>query len=294
MDLRGIYPALLSTFKDDYSFDYDNLRALLRSLLKAGVDGFYVGGSSSELFALSHEERKKSMEIAREEAPGKAVIAHIGAMNPEDAKDLARHARACGCDAISAIPPFYCKYSWEETAAYYRTLLDASGLPMFLYNIPAFTGVSLSAAQYRELLKTGQIAGVKHTCHNLYELERLKTANPGGVILSGYDEIFCPSQVMGAEGCIGTSVNAFPEYYLKMSAYLAKGDLPAARKVQTEMNTLLEVFMESNFFAATKHVVTLRGVPTGGCRPPFQPLTVAQKERIGKAYELCEKNMANL
>ena len=294
MELRGIYPALLSTFRDDFSFDFDNLRKLVRMLVKRNVHGFYAGGSSSELFALTLEERKKAVEITREEADGKPVIVHVGAMNPEDAKALARHAGECGCQAISAIPPFYCKYTWAETATYYRGLMEASGLKMFLYNIPAFTGVSLSTAGYKELLETGMVAGVKHTCHNLYELERLKNAYPEGIVLSGYDEIFSASQLMGAEGCIGTSVNAFPEYYQKIDGYLKKGDNGSARKVQTEMNNLLEVFMEVNFFAAVKHIVSFQGVCTGNCRPPFLPLTPEQKMRLEEAYLRCEKNMASL
>lgn len=294
MELRGIYPALLSTFRDDFTFDFDKLRQLVRMLVKRNVHGFYAGGSSSELFALTLDERKKAVEITREESGGKPVIVHVGAMSAVDAKELARHAGQCGCQAISAIPPFYCKYTWDETAAYYRSLMDASGLKMFLYNIPAFTGVSLSTAAYKDLLKTGMVAGVKHTCHNLYELERLKNAHPEGIVLSGYDEIFSPSQIMGAEGCIGTSVNAFPEYYQKMAAYLKQANIPAAQKVQTEMNNLLEVFMEVNFFAAVKHIVSIQGVPTGNCRPPFQPLTPEQKKRLEEAYRKCEKNMASL
>lgn len=294
MELRGIYPALLSTFADDLSFNYDNLRKLVRKLVKQDVHGFYAGGSSAELFALTLDERKRAVEVIREEADGKPVIVHVGAMNAADARELARHAGETGCAAISAIPPFYCKYTWEETADYYRTLMDASGLTMFLYNIPAFTGVSLSPENYRELLKTGQVAGVKHTCINMFELERLKAANPSGIILAGYDEIFSASQIMGAEGCIGTGVNAFPHYFQKIDAYLKQGEISSAQKVQSEMNSLIEVLIDVGFFAAVKHLVTFQGIATGPCRPPFKPITAAQKKRLETAYVQCEKNMASL
>lgn len=217
MSLRGIYPALMSTFNRDLSFNFDNLRKLLRRLKEKKVRGFYVGGSSSELFSLTMEERKKIVEVAKEESGVDcSVIVHVGAMNPVDAQDLARHAAAFGCDAISAIPPFYGNYSWEETAAFYRGLIDASGLDIFLYNIPAFTGVSLKVEQYQELLSTGKIAGVKHTSKDLFELERLKAASPEAIILSGYDEVFCAGQILGADGCIGSSLNVIPEYYQDM------------------------------------------------------------------------------
>lgn len=294
MSLRGIFPALMSPFNQDYSYNYDNLRIVARNLKNRNVHGFYVGGSSSEMMSLTIEERKRAVEIVKEEAGDRLVIVHVGAMNPVDAQELARHARECDCDAISAIPPFYGKYSWNEISAYYRSLMKASGLKLLLYNIPAFTGVSLQADQYRELVSTGMVAGVKHTSKDLFELERLKSAHPDGVILSGYDEIFCGAQIMGADGCIGSSVNAFPEYYQTMDAHFQSGNNGAAYRVQSELNFLLEVLMKTGFFPALKHLLCFLGMPVGNCRPPFMEISTEQKREVEKAYLQCDANMKTL
>ncbi|MDR1520325.1 MAG: dihydrodipicolinate synthase family protein [Planctomycetota bacterium] len=295
MDLQGIYPALMSPFKGDFGLDFDTLRLLVRKLVAKDVRGFYLCGTSGELFALTVAERKRIVETVREEAGGKSVIVHVGAMNANDAKELAKHAAASGCDAISAIPPFYCKYTKDEVTAYYRSLMDASGLKMFLYNIPAFTGVNLDVAYYRELLCTGSVAGVKHTSHNLFEMERLRAAYPEGVVLSGYDEVFCGAQVMGATGCIGTSVNALPGCFQKIAGYLGAGDVAAALRVQSELNTLIAAFLDTgNFFACVKHALTLQGIPMGACRPPFLPLSEAQKKTVGEVYARCEENVQSM
>lgn len=293
MDLRGIYPALVSAFKKDGSFDFDMLRRLIRDLIGKKVRGFYVGGSSSELFSLTLAERKQIMEIAREEAGTScAVIAHVGAMNPAEAKELARHAKAAGCDAISAIPPFYGKYSWAETAAYYLGLVEASGLKMFLYNIPAFTGVSLSVEGYRELAATGGIAGLKHTCHNLYEMDRFREASPEGAILIGHDEIFAAALAMGADGIIGAGVNLFPVHYRRIHAYMEAGNHAAARLVQSAINDLFETFMEIGFFPSVKHLLRHRGFDVGDCRPPVLPLRAEQRKRLEESYGRCERKTA--
>ncbi len=295
MGLHGIYPALMTPFRNDSSLDYDSLRLLARRLAATDVRGFYLCGTSGELFALTVAERKRIVETVREEAAGKAAIVHVGAMNAMDARELAKHAGQCGCDAISAIPPFYCKYTRAETFAYYTSLMEASGLKMFLYNIPAFTGVSLDVQFYRDLLATGGVAGVKHTSHNLFELERLRCANPDGVVLSGYDEVFCGAQLMGAGGCIGTTVNAFPELFVKMSTCLKAGDNAAALKVQNVLNSLIDALLNTgSFFACVKHVLSLQGVPAGDCRPPFLPLTDAQKKLVEDAYARCRADMRGL
>jgi Dihydrodipicolinate synthase/N-acetylneuraminate lyase len=294
VSLCGIYPALLSPFTQDGSFNFDMLRKLVQHLAKQKVRGFYIGGSSSELFALTMAERKKMMEIVREESGSCSVIAHIGAMSAADAQDLARHAKAIGCDAISAIPPFYGKYSWDETAAYYRGLIEAGDLPFFLYNIPAFTGVNLPVKVYKDLLATGRVAGIKHTSYNLFEMERLKAANPDGIVLIGHDEIFCPAAAVGADGIIGTSVNVFPEYYQNMDRYLKANNLVAARSIQSTLNALLEVFMEIGFFPSTKHVLKYRGFDVGDCRQPVLPIEDVQKRRLENAFDLCQQGMSRI
>lgn len=291
MSLQGIFPALMSPFNSDHSYNWDHLRLVVRRLKSKNVHGFYVGGSSAELMSLTIEERTRAVEVVKEEAGDRLVIVHVGAMNPFDAQKLARHARECECDAISAIPPFYGKYSWREISAYYRSLMDASGLKFLLYNIPAFTGVSLQADQYRELLSTGMVAGVKHTSKDLFELERLKSTHPDGVLLSGYDELFCGAQVMGADGCIGSSVNAFPEYYQTIDAHLKSGNNTAAYRVQKELNSLLEVLAKVGFFPALKHLLCFLDMPVGNCRPPFLEITAEQKKGVEKAYLQCDANM---
>ncbi len=295
MDFRGIYPALMSTFGKDGAFDFAVLRKLVARLAGTGVRGFYIGGSSSELFSLTLDERKQIMEVVREEAgTERAVIAHVGAMSVADAKELARHAKASGCDAISAIPPFYGKDSGEETAAYYRGLIDASGLEIFLYNIPAFTGVSLSVKGYREMAAEGGVAGVKHTAYNLYEMDRLKAANPKGTVLYGHDEAVCGALAMGADGAIGTTVNDFPEYYLRIDAYIRAKNLAAARQTQSAMNELLEHFMDLGYFRSAKHILRYTGIDAGDCRPPVLPLAQEQRKRLEEAYDRCESAMKRI
>lgn len=291
MPLGGIYAALLSPFDANHRVAHGKLRMLVRHLVKKGVDGFYVGGSSSELFSLTIDERKREAELVRKEAAGSKMIVHVGAMRVDDAVELAKHAAKCGADAISAIPPFYGNYTWDEIAAYYRALIDASGLGLFLYNIPSFTGVSLKVSQYRQLLATGGVAGIKHTSHNMFELNRFKAANPEGVVLSGYDEVFCGAQIMGADGCIGCGVNAVPEHFAAMAALLRDGRFDAAMRIQNELNALFETFMDIGFFPSVKYALSLQGIDVGECRPPILPLTDKQKARLETAFKRFEKNM---
>ncbi|HRT81904.1 MAG TPA: dihydrodipicolinate synthase family protein, partial [Oscillospiraceae bacterium] len=67
MKFEGIIPALITPLNDDYSVNYDSVRALTNRLIDKGVNGFYVCGSTGESFLLEKEERMKVLETVVEE-----------------------------------------------------------------------------------------------------------------------------------------------------------------------------------------------------------------------------------
>jgi len=86
----------------------------IESLIAAGVGGLYVCGGTGEWLLLSPTVRRQMAEVAigavAERVP---VVVHISAATTEQAVELARHARASGADAISAVPPFYYGYPFR-------------------------------------------------------------------------------------------------------------------------------------------------------------------------------------
>lgn len=285
MELRGVYPALVSPFKSDLSFDYDALKRLVSETKQRGAHGFYVCGSTAETFSLSVEEREKALETVIDAAAGSPVIAHIGILNPVDLKRLARHAARVGAAAVSSVPPFYFKHSEAEIDAYYMDIIEASGLPVILYNIPMFTGVTLNKDNCARLFATGKVAGIKHTSHNLYDLERLKAAFPESILLSGHDEDFCPAQLMGAKGCIGSTLNIMPERFAEMYRLLSEGKHAEAMRVQRGVNDVIDAMQRVGFFGALKYILELQGIPAGETRRPLLPLDDEQKTATRKIYD---------
>ena len=106
--MKGIIPALVTPFDDRGEVNTSSLRALVNKLIGEGVGGFYVCGSTGEGLLLEEQERKQILETVVEESNGSVpVIAHVGALSTKQAVRLAVHARECGADAVSSIPPLY-------------------------------------------------------------------------------------------------------------------------------------------------------------------------------------------
>ena len=86
----------------------ERVRALAEHLIRKGVKGVYVGGSSGECIYQSVDDRKRTLENVMAVAKGRiTVIAHVACNNTRDSVELARHAESLGVDAIAAIPPIY-------------------------------------------------------------------------------------------------------------------------------------------------------------------------------------------
>jgi N-acetylneuraminate lyase len=194
--------------------------------------------------------------------------------------ELSRHAKAHGADAVSAVPPFFFKYSFEEIIRYYLDIVEASSMPLILYNIPMFSGISFTHANSRVLFEHPLIVGIKHTAQDLYALERIRSAYPSLLIFNGFDEVFLAGLSMGANALIGSTANFMAQKFIRIKELFDQGKISEAMQVQNSVNEIVEVFAEVGVFRAVKYAVSLMGFECGNCRRPFLPLAEKQKTLI--------------
>lgn len=287
-ELKGIYSALITPYCQDGSVNYREIRRMVRSQADRGLTGFYVCGSTGEAFLLTLEERKKILEAVAGEVGGQAkIIAHVGNIGSALTEDLARHAKACGVDAVSAITPFYYQFSSQEIVSYYEDLANAVELPTVVYHFPGQTGVSLSPGQLDELAKNPYIAGVKFTSLDLFTLERIKQNHPELCVFNGHDEVLAYGLEAGADGGIGSTYNIMPQLYRELYDSFENGDRAQAQRLQHKANDVIAVLCKYGAVQGVKAVLELQGFQCGACRKPFRPLSkeaVKELENCCKAY----------
>ncbi len=238
-NLKGIFPALLTPFDSQGKIEYSSLRKLIDLNIKKGVTGFYVNGSTSEVFLLDCDERLKLMETVAEHVNGRVrLIAHVGAISTDQAVMLAKHACALGIDAISSVAPFYYNFSMDEITRYYLDIAGASTVPVLVYNIPAFSGVNMTFESLARLLQDPRILGIKHTSSDFYLLERIKHCFPDRLVYNGYDEMFLSGLIAGADGAIGSTFNVIVEKLIRILNLFNTGDLLVLRLSKPALITL--------------------------------------------------------
>jgi len=271
MDISGsIFAAMLTPFSEDGSIAPDAIPALVDYILGNGVHGLYASGSSGESVMQSREERALLLrELAAYAKDKCTLIAHVGAASTGDAVALAKLAGDNGFKAVSAVPPYYYKHKYEDIAAYYKAIADASGLPLVIYNIPALSGTDIPTAKLLELMEDDRIVGVKFTATDLFQFSDLRRSAPGKKFYFGTDEMFLGAAAIGCDGGIGSTYNLIGDVYLGIEKAVSEGDIEKARSLQYKANDLIKILLEAGVVPGLKHALNRLGVPVGLCRAPF-------------------------
>lgn len=285
--MKGIYSALLGVFDSDGEVDAQGVHELVRHNIEVcHVDGLYVNGSTGENFLMTTEAKKRVFKAAAEAANGEVhLIAHVGSNVLEEVLDLADYAAELGYDAISAVTPFYYKFSVEEIKGYYRTIASQSRLPLVAYYIPALTGVQLSVEDIEEILRIPNVIGVKFTSNDFFMLERLRSALTDKLIFSGYDEMLFSAAVLGTDGAIGSTYNIIGHWAKQVMEAVQKNDLATARTMQHHMNVVIHAMIKSGIYSTLKALAGLYGVSIGDCKAPMRRTTDAQREAAKNIFD---------
>ncbi|WP_188456612.1 N-acetylneuraminate lyase [Virgibacillus oceani] len=280
--MKGIFSALLVPFDENGAIKEQGLREVVRQNIdQQQVDGLYVNGSSGENFMLSTEQKKAIFKIVSEENNGAVkLIAQVGSINLDEAVDLGKYATELGYDSLSAVTPFYYKFTFEEIKNYYETIIDATGNNMIIYAIPALTGVSMDLAQFDELFQNEKVIGVKYTDGNFYLLERLRKRYPNKLIYSGFDEMLIYGVISGVDGAIGSTFNINGKRAKQIMELCHEGKVDEAYEVQHVTNDIIEKVLDLGLYQTLKEVLYIKGIDAGTCKKPMSPLDASKKDAV--------------
>ena len=282
--MNGIFTALLTPFKDDYSINEASLKKLVEFNLEKGINGFYVGGSTGEGLIMTTEERKEVFRIVKEAAGDKVpLIAHCGSISTDEAISMAKTAEALGYDAVSAVAPLYYGFSFPAIRKYYDDIVSSVNIPMVVYNFPGGSGVTFTADYAAEMFKDERYMGIKHTSSDLYTLHQFKQKIDRPVtIFNGFDEMCLGGLAMGADGAIGSTYNFMGDKFIRIYNEFKAGNIEKAQEIQTEANEIIAEMIKYTVLPCEKAIMTHLGIDCGPCRRPFLPLTKEANEAMAR------------
>ncbi len=284
---RGVFPAIITPFKEDGSLDEEGLRRNIEYLQKSGIAGIVPCGTTGESATLTFEEHKKVVEIAVDCAKV-PVIAGTGSNNTREAIELTRHAADAGADAALLITPYYNKPNDRGMFEHFKTIAEKCDIPIVLYNVPKRTGIDLKPDMVARLSKIKNIMAVKEASGSPGQVAQIieQTRGSGFSVLSGDDDLTLPLMALGASGVVSVVANVAPKKTVAMVDAMLSGNLEAARKLHYELLPLVRaMFLETNPIPV-KTAHKLMGLAAGPLRLPLAALA-PEKEKI--LAEILEK-----
>ena len=239
---QGIIPAFYACYDEEGNISTKGVEDLTHYLVKKGVKGVYVGGSSGECIYQSVEERKIVLEHVVKAAEGKlTIIAHVACNNTKDSKVLAAHAESLGVDAIAAIPPIYFHLPEYAIAEYWNDISSAAPNTDFvIYNIPQLAGVALTMPLFHKMLENPNVAAVKNSSMPVQDIQMFKMdGGEGFTVFNGPDEQLVSGLAMGADGGIGGTYGVMPELFLKIFKLTKQGEIKKAQEIQYAADAII-------------------------------------------------------
>ena len=277
---KGVFPALITPLTKEEKLNVPALEKLLTYEMNAGANGFYIGGATGEGLLLDLPERKKLCEKSIEFiGADKSKIVHITDINFRNTIELAKHAEACGADAISSIAPIYFKYDENDIYNYYKAIAESVNIPLIIYYTVA-AGVNISTDLFCRLFEIDNITGVKWTSSNYYELIKLRERCPDANIFNGPDEMLICGLSAGADGGIGSTYNVM--YPLIRGIYddFRGGNMAGALEKQKKADKIINVMLRYSVIPVCKMILEEMGIEVGNASFPMTRYTKEEREKI--------------
>ena len=264
-----------------------HLRDNVLRVVRDGLDGVVVAGSTGESALLDPDEQRRLVAWVRDVLPDQRwLVAGTGAESTRQAVALTRAAGAEGADAVLVRPPSYysAAVSPASVVEYYRAVADASPIPVLVYNIPKYTHLPIAAAQLQQLASHPNIVGVKDSSGDVKNLAAYRAAVPRWSVLVGSGSLLYAALELGCDGgilavaCFAAGLSA------GIFAAFRAGDRARAGSLQERLIPLDKEIVARLGPAGVKAAMDAvgGGLYGGPVRSPLAPLEAADRERVAK------------
>ncbi len=263
---QGIIVPLINPCDDKDNLDQDALLRHYEHMSACDLRGYYINGGTGDAFNLTQEERLAIAEllVPAIKKDNKTAIVHVGQTDMREALVLAEQACSLGADAVASIPP---AKDFPEIEKYYRALAE-SGLPVIVYVIPKLTGIQMGMAEIRRLLNIPAVAGCKISDWHVFLIRQISNEFPEKIVYSGFDELLLPGLLYGADGAIGTFINLFPNFYLKVYEAVQDEKIDKVRNLCEAFSDFLALAWKNGVFNSFEEIIYRRGIAKRCFRQP--------------------------
>lgn len=285
----GVYSLLLTPFNEDRTIDYKAYEQYVQWQASKKPQHLFAVCGSSEMAALTLDEREELAKLAVKNANGVSVFATAN-MEPSWLAQVeeVKRMEATGVDGLVFVTKGYGNND-EREVAYLSELAMQTKLPLLLYEFPGCQPHLMSGNAYEQLVKTGRFVGIKDTTCTMDGINSKIAVQGESNVLQANMPFLYDSFVAGARGVVATPTSCGAHLFVKIWDEVVRGDFEAAKKTHEHI-ILLDNAIDSGFCASAKYLVSLQGVPMNWYTRGGASLSKARINSIDVWYRWAKEN----
>jgi 4-hydroxy-tetrahydrodipicolinate synthase len=280
---KGTGVALVTPFNHKEAIDFESLDRLVNHCIEGGVNYLVVMGTTGENPVLSNAEK---LDVLRAVLVANAnrvpVVYGVGGNNTRALAEELRNMDLEGVSAVLSVSPYYNKPSQEGIYQHFKTLSEASNLPIILYNVPGRTGSNMTATTTLRLAHDfDNIIAIKEASGDLNQVMKIINDRPEDfLVISGDDNLTLPMLALGGDGVISVSGQAFPAVFTEMVQQGLAGNINAARPLHYRLFELTNMLFEEGNPGGVKTALDLQNIMEPYMRQPLWAISYELRRRL--------------
>ncbi len=280
---KGIFAPLTTPFEND-NISIEKLQKNIHKYNEFSLSGYVISGSTAESVYLSDDEVEKLVKAAIEASSSdKQIIAGTAKESTNITLEFSNRIADLGIDATLIRTPSYFKtlMTQEALKKHYCTIADQSKVPLIIYHIPRYTGLSLTSELLAELSKHEMIAGIKDSSGNMGFLDRvIPLLDSSFDFLLGAGSMLYPGLMMGSSGGVLALADVAPAQCAHLYNLFLEKRWDEAKQLQHDLVHLNQTLTVEHGIPAIKYALDLVGFYGGPCRPPLLEINDVDKLKI--------------
>ena len=304
MKLTGLIPPMVTPLDEKRRLDKKGTKNMVNHLLKGGVDGIFLLGTTGEgphlSYAIREELAKTVCGLVKGRVP---VLVGITETDMDDAVAFAVRCKAHGAAAVVAAPPYYFKLTQAECVAWFTEMADRLPLPLVVYDMPAHTDTVIEPATIAKLAAHSNIIAMKDSSSIIALFNKFRIAlEPYAEKFSlfmGPDEAMGEAVLLGADGGVCTGANLWPAQFKAMYLAAKAGDTEKVHRLQrfTTMSSYLLYGLgqgQIGFLKGVKCALAEMGLVQNVLAAPFASFEGAERRKVRAALKTLRAELKRL
>ena len=281
--LIGTGVALITPFKPDLSVDHQALTAVVEFNITNGVNYLVISGTTGESVTVTAKEKKEIIDTIIKANKGRVpLVIGIGGNNTSAVVEELQSTDLSPFTAILSVAPYYSKPTQEGFYQHFKTIAEASSIPVVLYNVPGRTAKNMEASTILRLANDFEsIVAVKEAGNNMDQyLELIKNKPKDFLVISGDDDLVLGVTLAGGSGVISVIGQAFPKEFSQMIQWGLDGNPKDSRAMEARLMPVIHMIFEENNPAGIKAVLKKMNYCEDAVRLPLVPATEKLQSKI--------------